>query len=193
MAAVVRCEWWRLRLAVVLGVAALVVSGVLIRRMQSTARGAADLADEGDYVDASEYERLTGIAKKSYERRLLAAARELMMGEWTVEPDDAPAYKQLGVSEHGSVDDVRLEDNGTEVALVVLFRSDDRPGCVFGWRIPVWPAPAPDDPDEGTPEGYAFILSVNLMELVDLPASLPGSDPDARAITWIVNSVPGTK
>ena len=55
------------------------------------------------------------------------------------------------------------------------------------------PNQLPEDPDEGTPEGYAFILSVNLMELVDLPASLPGSDPDARAITWIVNSVPGTK
>lgn len=188
MAAVVRRERWSLWLAIVLGVAVLLTGGVLMWRMRCTARGAAaDLADEGDYVDASEYERLTGIAKESYERRLLAAARELMMGEWTVEPDDAPAYTQLGVSEHRSVDDVRLEDDGTEVALVVLFRSDDRPGCVFGWRIPVWPAPAPDDPDDGTPEGCAYILSVNLMELVDLPASLPACDPDSRGVTWIVN------
>jgi len=45
----------------------------------------------------------------------------------------------------------------------------------------------PDDPEEGTPEGCALILSVNLMEFVDLPDCLAASDPDARGVTWIVN------
>jgi hypothetical protein len=35
-------------------------------------------------MDASDYKLLTGIAQESYERRLLAEARALMMGEWTV-------------------------------------------------------------------------------------------------------------
>lgn len=173
---------WKLWLVVVLAVAVLVASATLIRRMRRTARSAAvDFADEGDYVDASEYERLTGIAKESYEQRLLSEARALLMGEWSVEPDDAPAYTRLGVSEHGSVDDVSLEGDGTERALVVLFRSDARPGRVFGWRVPVWPTSPPDDPEEGTPEGCAFILSLNLMEFVDLPDCLPAAIPTPGA------------
>jgi hypothetical protein len=138
-------------------------------------------------VDASDYKRLTGIAKESYERRLLAEARALMMGEWTVQSEDASASTRLGALERGWVDDVRLEGDGTDVALAVLFRSDARPDSVFGWCVPIWPAPAPDDPDEGTPEGCAFLLSVNLMELIDLPARLPAYDADAQGITWILN------
>jgi Domain of unknown function (DUF4279) len=116
-------------------------------------------------------------------------ARASMMGEWTVEPDDSPPYARLGVLERGSVDDVRLEGDGVDVSLVVLLRSDERPDCLFGWRVPIWPVPAPNDPDDGdgTPEGDAFVLSVNLMELIDLPACLPAPDPDAQGITWIVN------
>jgi hypothetical protein len=172
-------------------VAVLMAGVVLVPRIRRSARDAVvDLCDEGDYVDASDYKRLTGIGKESYERRLLAEARALMMGEWTVRSEDAPAATRLDALERGWVDDVRLEGDESDVALAVLFRSDARPDSVFGWRVPIWPAPAPDDPDEGTPEGCAFLLSVNLMELIDLPARLPASDADAQGIIWIVTDVP---
>jgi hypothetical protein len=128
-----RLRWWRTRprLRQRHGI-------VASRRGASTwthGRQPAEVADAGDFLAAGDYERLTGISRESYERRLLAEARASMMGERRVEPDGARPYTQLGVLERGSVDEVRLEGAGTEAAaLVVLFRSDDRPDCVFGRR-----------------------------------------------------------
>jgi hypothetical protein len=181
-----RLRWWttRWRLKRRHGI-------VASRRCESTwtlrhKRG--DTADEGDFVAPGDYERLTGISKESYEQRLLTDARASMMGEWTVEPDDAPPYTRLGVLERGSVDEVRLESAETEAAaLVVLLRSDDRPNCVFGWRIPIWPVPAPNHREMGTPEGWGYMLSLDLVDLVEAPPGLPACDPDAQGITWILN------
>jgi hypothetical protein len=139
-----------------------------------------------DDLDPASYKRLTGTSKESYEQRLLVAAQASMMGEVTVEPDDAPPYTRLGILERGSVDDVSLDVDGADAALIVLFRAHDRPGCRFGWRIPIWPAPPPDDPEMGTPEGCAFILSINLEEIVEAP-TLPPCDPDPKTITWLGN------
>jgi hypothetical protein len=187
MSRVVHRERWQLWLAVVLSLAVLITGTVLLRRLRKAASGEpADLDDDDDWLAAGDYERLTGIGKDSYERRLLVEAQSSIMGEWTVEPEDAPAYTRLGVLERGSADDVRLEGDGTEVALVVLFRSDDRPRCVFGWRVPIWPVPPPDDPEMGTPEGFASIVSLNLVELVEAAPGLPACDPDVEGITWIV-------
>ena len=187
MSPVVRRNRWQLWHAVVLGVAVLLIGTVLLRRLRRAASGVlTDLDDDDDWLAAGDYERLTGIAKESYERRLLAEAQSSMMGEWAVEPTDGLADTRVGVLERGSVDDVRLEGNGTEAALVVRFRSDDRPGRVFGWRIPIWPVPAPNDPEMGTPEGHASILSLDLVELVEAAPGLPACGPDAQGITWIV-------
>jgi hypothetical protein len=107
-----------------------------------------------------------------------------MVGEWTVVSEDGPASRRFGALERGSVDDVSLGGDGAEPTLVVLFRSGDRPDAVFGWRVPIWPAPAPDNSDDdGTPEGCAFILSVNLRELIDTAPGLPGWAPDAPSGT----------
>jgi hypothetical protein len=171
MTRVVRGERSTVRPAVVLGVAVVVAGAVLMRRIRCGARcGRATLGDEDGFLWPDEYQRLTGISKESYEWHLLVEAQSSMMGEWTVEPGDAPGYTRLGVLERGSVDDVRLERDGTEAALVVLFRSDDRPDCVFGWRMPIWPTPPPDgsDDDDGTPEGWAYIVSLNLRALVEV-------------------------
>jgi hypothetical protein len=159
--------------------------------MRRTARSATvDFADEGDYVDASEYERLTGIAKESYEQRLLTEAQALLEGEWTVEPDDAPTYTRLGVSEHGSVDDVSLEGDGTDAALAVLFRSDARPGRVFGWRVPVWPHHLPTIPRRArrraarsscrSTSWSSWTSPTALRPQIPMPGASPGSSTEAR-------------
>ena len=178
-----KCWWW------VLGIAAGLAGVVANRRMDHNARPRpSSSVDEGDWSGPDEYERLTSISKESYEWRLLVAAQSHLMGEWTVTPDNAPPYTREGMLEHGSVDDVRLEGDGLEAALVVLFRSDDRPGCVFGWRCPIWPAPSPDpDDDDGMPEGWALDLAAGLRELRDVPSGLPTCDSDTQGIIWVQN------
>jgi hypothetical protein len=149
-----RERWW----VGALGIAA-VVAGVDTYRRHRKAHTRSQTLGEGDWSGPDEYEQLTGISKESYEWRLLVAVQSLMMGEWTITPENGPAYTRQGVLDRGSVDDVRLEGDGLDAALVVLFRSDDRPGCVFGWRYAIWPAesPDPEDPDT-TPEGWAGCL-----------------------------------
>jgi hypothetical protein len=168
-------------------VATVVVGIALIGRWRR-ARHADYLAggELGDWSGPEEFEQLTEISKESYEQRLLVAARSDMMDDWTITPESGPPYTRQGVLDRGSVDEVRLEGEGLDAALVVLFRSDDRPGCVFGWRLPIWPVPSPDpeDPDS-TPEGWAFILALNLRALRDARPGLPPCDPDANGITWV--------
>lgn len=187
-----RREWWWIG---ALGIAA-VAAGVATYRRHRKASTRPLTLGEVDWSGPDEYERLTGISKESYEWRLLVAAQSLMMGEWTITSEDEPAYTRQGVLDRGSVDDVRLEGDGVDAALVVLFRSDDHPGCVFGWHYPIWPAqsPNPEDPDT-TPEGWAGILALELREILDLdipefPDVRPGHsscDPHAQGITWVRN------
>jgi len=178
---------WRKCWCWVLDIVAGVAGVVAHPRMHSKAGSrSSSPVDEGDWSGPDEYERLTGISKESYEWRLLVAAQSDMMDEWTITPDDAPAYTRQGVLDRGSVDDVRLEGDGVEAALVVLFRSDDRPGCVFGWRCPIWPVPSPDpEDDDSTPEGWASDLALMLRELRDVPPGLPTCDPDTQGVIWV--------
>ncbi len=177
------CWWWVVDTAA--GLAGVTARGRMDRKAGPRP---SSFVDEGDWSGPDEYERLTGISKESYEWRLLVAAQSDMMDEWTITPDGAPAYTRQGVLDGGSVDDVRLEGDGLEAALVVLFRSDDRPGCVFGWRCPIWPAPSPDpEDDDSTPEGWARDLAVTLRELHDIPPRLPTCDPDTEGIIWVGN------
>ena len=135
---------------------------------------------DGD-ATPEEFERLTG-SRRSPTSAPLVAAQESMMGEQTVIPDGALAYTRQGALERGSVDEVRLDGDGLDVDLVVLFRSDDRPGCVFGWRMPIWPTPIPDPEDPYTvPKGWADLLAIELVEFCDAFPGLPACDPDARA------------
>jgi hypothetical protein len=179
-------EWWWVA---VLGIAVVVAGVAANRRTHRKAKFRQETSgDEGDWSGPDEYERLTGISNESYEWRLLVAAQSDMMGEWTITPDDAPAHTRQGVLERGSVDDVRLKGDGLDATLVVLFRSDDRPGCVFGWRCPIWPVPSPDPEDPySTPEGWAWILAIGLPELRDARPGLPARDPDAQGIIWVRN------
>jgi hypothetical protein len=140
--------------------------------------------DDGDSTP-EELERLTGMSKEDYERRLLVAVRETFMGEWTVGEGDRQ-YIGQGALEAGSVDDVRMEGDGLDVEIVVLFRVDERPGRVFGWRMPVWPTPTPDPDDYYTgPEGWADLLAIELREDRDLVVPRTTGDPDPDGITWL--------
>jgi hypothetical protein len=133
-----------------------------------------------------ELERLTGTSKEDYERRLLAAAREAFLGEHIVECDGRQ-YTRQGALEAGSVDDVRMEGDGLDVEIVVLFRVQERPGRLFGWREPVWPTPTPDPDDSYTgPEGWADLLVIELWEDRGLVVPRTTGAPDPDGVTWLV-------
>lgn len=148
--------------------------------------GPADtLASDKWLSTPEELERLTGMSKQDYERRLLAAARESFMGEHIIERDGR-RYVQQGALEAGSVDDVRMEGDGLDLEIVVVFRVDERPGRVFGWRMPVWPTPTPDPDDAYTgPEGWADLLVIELWEDRDLAVPKTTGDPDTDGVTWV--------
>jgi hypothetical protein len=112
--------------------------------------------------------------------------REEFMGEHIVEREGR-RYIRQGALDAGSVEDVRLEGDGLDAEIVALFRVDERPGRLFGWRMPVWPTPTPDpeDPDTG-PEGWAFLLMIELREDRDLAVPNTTGDPDADGVTWLV-------
>jgi hypothetical protein len=153
-------------------------------RTRAQERYAATLASDDWLSTPEELDRLTGMSKEDYERRLLVAAREAFMGEWTVERDGR-RYVRQGALEAGSVDDVRMAGEGLDVEIVVLFRVDERPGRVFGWRMPVWPTPTPDPDDSYTgPEGWADLLVVELWEDRDLVVPRVTADPDGDGVTW---------
>jgi hypothetical protein len=159
----------------------------LVGCMTQTASGppSGRVAKVDDDLDPAAYERLTGVSKQDYEHRLLSSAQSSMMGEWTIEPDDGPSYTRIGVLEAGSVESVSLDRDHPDVSLVVVLRSNEHPACRFGWRIPVWPAPGPDDPETGTPEGCAFILSIDLIEILGAHPGLPPCNPDTQGLTWV--------
>jgi hypothetical protein len=132
-----------------------------------------------------ELEGRTGISKEEYEWRLLVAARVSVMGEYIVERHGRREVRQ-GALDRGFVEDVRMEGDGLDVQIVVLFRVDERPGRVFGWRMPVWPTPTPDPEDDYTgPEGWADLLVVELWEDRDLVVPKATGDADADGITWL--------
>jgi hypothetical protein len=124
-----------------------------------------------DTLSPEAYEQLTGIPEADYERRLLAAARRQAELSWV---DDA------------TIDDVRIEVGGAAVHLVVAFRHQRHPGARYGWRLPVWPAPAPNDPVVGTPEDRGtYWLSVELEETIEAGPGLPPPTPDSSGTTWL--------
>jgi hypothetical protein len=126
------------------------------------------------------------MSKEDYERRLLIAIREAFMGEYIVECDGRRFIRQ-GALKAGSVDDVRMEGDGLDVEIVVVFRVDERPGRVFGWRMSVWPTPTPDPDDSYTgPEGWADLLVVELWEARDLGVPRATGAPDPDGVTWLV-------
>ncbi len=123
--------------------------------------------EDEDDLSAEEYESLTGVSKAEYEAALLEAARRVFPG---------PALE-------GDVQSFALDQ--AESMLVVVFTAHHLPGRLFGWRVPIWPAPHPSDRMTGTVDGLAVVLSVHLMELInDLPHAVRLST-DETGVEWV--------
>jgi hypothetical protein len=129
---------------------------------------------DDDEVSADRYEELSGISKSQYEQRLLRAVQQSL----PVRPDVA--------DDMGQVESVNLTGEGASTTIVVIFRVANRgPQRLFGWRIAIWPASEPSDPETGTPERYGSLFSVYLDEAINtIPFHERLQPPDADGIEW---------
>lgn len=88
----------------------------------------------------------------------------------------------------GEVDSVSLVGDGADTKLAVIFRVENRPGRVFGWRIPIWPAPDPQDDMAGSPESLAGLFPVYLDEAINtIPFHHEIQTPDHDGIEWVLH------
>jgi hypothetical protein len=76
------------------------------------------------------------------------------------------------------VEDVRLEGPAGDPSLVVLLRTEDHPGHLYGLRARV----SDYHPDEGDPGKWAGYIHDQVMEAVDADPGLP--QPEGE-ITWV--------
>jgi hypothetical protein len=120
-----------------------------------------------------DYEALTGVTRDEYEQRLLAAAREIALASYPPGSDEA------------TIDAVELDGGSRNRSLVILFRIPQRPGCVFGSRALIWPPPAPDDDEWGTPEGFGgWLAAIGIDEYVE-QGGLVVHECVPGAVTWL--------
>lgn len=90
------------------------------------------------------------LGHEEFARRVLAAVREdAFGGGYTVDPrtgeiSSVPFHDGIGFEE------VTLEASEQDAIVVLLFRSADHPGCLFGYRadVPYDPAAPSHDPEE---------------------------------------------
>jgi hypothetical protein len=80
----------------------------------------------GKRYSPEEHARRFKISNETYERGLVERAEETLRLQTQV-----------------NLDEVRLRDDGDDRFLEMLFRSATN-GQPYGWRVRVWPAPAPD-------------------------------------------------
>jgi hypothetical protein len=147
--------------------------------------------DEGRW---EAYEARTGISKDTYARRLLKAARYRFQEDpWEGDFDEhgvAHRHGRGGLPD-GKVESVEMDGQGSDTSLVVLFRLNEYPGDLFGWRIPTGSAPHNDD--NGSPEDWALFMPMELEETIyGSPRSAWSSEPDERGIFWIRLFAEGT-
>jgi hypothetical protein len=121
-------------------------------------------------LSPDEYESLTGITKVEYEARVLAAARAMAGELYPVGSPDA------------AIETLRIDGDGLDVCLVVLFRIPARPECLWGLRFELWPY----DPDcDETPEyDGANCIEQGVSEYVD-QGGLVVRECEPDGITWL--------
>lgn len=115
-----------------------------------------------------------------YAARLAAALRQRYASR--------PAGEHFaGSAQRCWVEDVSVDGVYPGSQLVVLVRDDDRPGCTFGFRLPVWNQegrPAMED-DWPTPEGHAWILAIHLEEDVEAAGHGLPTECAPGEVTWV--------
>jgi hypothetical protein len=97
---------------------------------------------------------------------------------------DVPHRHGVGGLPDGKVESVEIEGVGVDRAIVVLFRLNDEPDALFGWRVPIWRRFAPVEGE--MPEDGVELLPVYLDETISSsPRNTWASEPDERGICWI--------
>jgi len=124
-----------------------------------------------ELLNPDEYESLTGITKVEYETHVLEGARAASLEQY---PHGSP---------EATIEAIKIEGEGQDTSLVILFRIPARPDCLFGTRSPMWPV----DPPEGdnTPEkdgAWGIVLGVG--EYVD-QGGLVVHESVRDGITWL--------
>jgi hypothetical protein len=132
---------------------------------------------DGEF-EPEEFERRFGIPKERHESILLERMRDEAIR--VIRPD---VPERSATTLRGTVVEVKLVGEGSDVAVVVLFRIAGRPD-LCGTREAVWPA---EDPTEemSTPETIAMLVLSNVVEIFEStpPFALP-SEADADGIVW---------
>ena len=78
--------------------------------------------------------------------------------------------------------DLRLEGTYPKTELVLIFSHDERPGCIFGYRMPVWSSDPEERKDPYFPS-MGFII--NLREEIEAPDLGLPADCSSETVTWI--------
>ena len=122
----------------------------------------------------------------AYEQRLQLALEDMLADG-----------RQLGYairSGRVSVDAARLEGTYPHTRVILRLTSELQPECRFGFSARVWNAagrPSAED-SFGTPEEFAWIMTVHLQEIVEAGDGGLPTDCVAGEVTWVRGVVLGT-
>ena len=132
-------------------------------------------------VGPETYEAVTGVSKTAYEQRLLEVTRKEM-----VRTINEAAPPRSALRARGSVQSVELEGEGLDTSIVMMFRLDEIPGVACGWRSLIWPADIPDGHFPHSPEDWANLSALGIVEVVEstLSSTLLALDRDADGVLW---------
>ncbi len=114
--------------------------------------------------------------RPEYERRVVGWLRGHLLG-------DKPGIFHPGGGVR--IEDVRLEGSREEGSVVITFRDQRRPECLFGRKEDaVGPPESWEDPYRDAPEGWAELVAINLQEDVVSSPGLPRKC-NPGSITWM--------
>ncbi|QIN82836.1 hypothetical protein GBA63_09370 [Rubrobacter tropicus] len=88
------------------------------------------------------------------------------------------------------VDSVKLEDRDDGKAIVVMFRAEERPGCLFGFEMDAVEPLEEDNPDDdrrvfSDPREWGAVVLTNLDETLSaINLGLP-EDCARQAVNWV--------
>jgi len=120
------------------------------------------------------------IYAEDMERQIRDRLASSLVGGWVkTDPETGAEVERLPYIRGVHIEEVRLEGTFPETEILVLFRSDEHPGLLFGRRRRIWE-------DDGALSGAIDVMDVNLMEDVEACGhGLPRHpQPNASGIVW---------